>query len=50
VAVDAAADFSRPGPRLLDGLELMAHILHPELVADAPPGARALELALTVRG
>ena len=50
VAVDAAAYFSRPGPRLIDGLELMAHILHPELVAEAPPGARALELALTVRG
>jgi iron complex transport system substrate-binding protein len=50
VAVDAAAYFSRPGPRLIDGLELMAHILHPELLAEAPPGARALELALTVRG
>jgi iron complex transport system substrate-binding protein len=36
VAVDAAAYFSRPGPRLIDGLELMAHILHPELVPDAP--------------
>jgi iron complex transport system substrate-binding protein len=36
VAVDAAAYFSRPGPRLVDGLELMAHILHPDLVPDAP--------------
>jgi iron complex transport system substrate-binding protein len=36
VAVDAAAYFSRPGPRLVDGLELMAHILHPELVPEAP--------------
>jgi iron complex transport system substrate-binding protein len=35
VAVDAAAYFSRPGPRLVDGLELMAHILHPDLVPDA---------------
>ena len=50
VAVDAAAYFSRPGPRLIDGLELMAHILHPERVPDPPPGAQALELALTVRG
>ena len=42
VAVDAAAYFSRPGPRLVDGLELMAHILHPDLVPE-PVGA-ALEV------
>ena len=30
VAVDAAAYFSRPGPRLVDGLELLAHVLHPD--------------------
>jgi iron complex transport system substrate-binding protein len=30
VAVDAAAYFSRPGPRLIDGLELLAHILQPD--------------------
>ena len=34
VAVDAAAYFSRPGPRLVDGLELLAHILHPDLVPE----------------
>jgi iron complex transport system substrate-binding protein len=44
VAVDAAAYFSRPGPRLVDGLELLAHILHPELV-DEPP-SRPLEVGL----
>jgi iron complex transport system substrate-binding protein len=38
VAVDAAAYFSRPGPRLIDGLELLAHILHPELVPESPVG------------
>ncbi len=32
VAVDAASYFSRPGPRLIEGLELLAHIIHPELV------------------
>jgi iron complex transport system substrate-binding protein len=32
-AVDAASSFSRPGPRLVDGVELLAHLLHPELVA-----------------
>jgi iron complex transport system substrate-binding protein len=31
-AVDAAASFSRPGPRLVDGVELLAHLLHPRLV------------------
>jgi iron complex transport system substrate-binding protein len=36
VAVDAAGYFSRPGPRLIDGLELLAHILHPDRLPDAP--------------
>ncbi len=44
VAVDAAAYFSRPGPRLVDGLELMAHILHPDLVPEAPGEVRELYL------
>ena len=30
VAVDAAASFSRPGPRLVEGTELLAHLLHPD--------------------
>jgi iron complex transport system substrate-binding protein len=36
-AVDAASTYSRPGPRLVDGTELLAHLLHPELAA-APEG------------
>jgi iron complex transport system substrate-binding protein len=36
-AVDAAASFSRPGPRLIEGTELIAHLLHPDRV-DAPEG------------
>jgi iron complex transport system substrate-binding protein len=36
VAVDAAGHFSRPGPRLIEGLELVAHVLHPDRVPDAP--------------
>lgn len=36
-AVDAASSFSRPGPRLVDGVELLAHLLHPEHAA-APSG------------
>jgi iron complex transport system substrate-binding protein len=36
-AVDAAASFSRPGPRLVEGTELLAHLFHPDRV-DAPEG------------
>jgi iron complex transport system substrate-binding protein len=35
-AVDAASSYSRPGPRLVDGVELLAHLFHPERVQ--PPG------------
>jgi iron complex transport system substrate-binding protein len=45
VAVDAAAYFSRPGPRLIDGLELLAHLLHPEAVPEVAAG-RALTVEL----
>jgi len=45
VAVDAAAYFSRPGPRLVEGVELLGHLLHPELVP-APPSRRSIELDL----
>ena len=45
VAVDASASFSRPGPRLVDGLELLAHVLHPDRVA-TPGTLRALDVAL----
>ncbi len=45
VAVDAAAYFSRPGPRLVDGIELLGHLLHPELVP-APESRRSIELDL----
>jgi iron complex transport system substrate-binding protein len=44
VAVNASAYFSRPGPRIVDGLELLAHILHPELVPEAPGKALTVEL------
>jgi iron complex transport system substrate-binding protein len=36
IALDAAAYFSRPGPRLVDGLETLAHALHPDRVPEAP--------------
>ena len=50
VAVDASAYFSRPGPRLIDGLELLAHILHPEQVPQPPAAAAALALGEPAAG
>jgi iron complex transport system substrate-binding protein len=44
VAVNAAAYFSRPGPRLVDGLELLARILHPEAFPDVAAEALTVEL------
>ena len=31
IAVDANAYFARPGPRVAEGVELLAHLFHPEL-------------------
>jgi iron complex transport system substrate-binding protein len=47
IAVDAAGYFSRPGPRLIEGLELLANIIHPELV-EIPEelAAKAITVAL----
>jgi iron complex transport system substrate-binding protein len=45
IVLDAAAYFSRPGPRLVDGLETLAHALHPELVPRAPGDVLEIELA-----
>ena len=38
VAVDASGCFSRPGPRLVDGVEILAAVLHPDVFATPPPG------------
>lgn len=38
--VDGSAYFSRPGPRLVDSLEILAHALHPE-VHPVPPNSPA---------
>ena len=37
--VDGNAYFSRPGPRLVDSVEIMAGILHPEAIARPSPDA-----------
>ncbi|HYH62613.1 MAG TPA: cobalamin-binding protein [Solirubrobacterales bacterium] len=44
-AVDAASSFSRPGPRLVDGVELLAHLFHPDRIA-APEGLAWRRVAL----
>jgi iron complex transport system substrate-binding protein len=46
IAVDAAAYFSRPGPRLVDGVEWLGHLLHPDLVP-APAEGTAITLDLS---
>ena len=43
--LDGNAYFSRPGPRVVDGIELLASLLHPDRVA-APAGTRAIPLAI----
>ena len=41
-AADSNSYFSRPGPRLADGLEILAHLIHPNLFAgELPAGAYA---------
>lgn len=49
--VDAASYFSRPGPRLVDGVELLAAILHPDSSTRIDPTkARQFEPAALARG
>ncbi len=51
-AVDANASFARPGPRLVDGVEALAGILHPERGrrrARSPAGSAEDQTAPTTR-
>ena len=41
-AVDGDAYIVRPGPRLVDGVKVLAEILHPEVVGSSSPEAAAL--------
>jgi iron complex transport system substrate-binding protein len=43
VGVDGGAYFSRPGPRVVDGAELLASVFHPDAVR-APDGALAVTI------
>jgi iron complex transport system substrate-binding protein len=38
-AVDANSYFSRPGPRLAEGVAVLAHLFHPDLFPTTPPGS-----------
>ena len=40
-AVDASAYFSRPGPRIVDGLEILAWAIHPEAFPEPTPASIA---------
>lgn len=42
VAFDANAHFSRPGPRVVDGVELLADLLHSEIPGTVPDGVTVL--------
>jgi iron complex transport system substrate-binding protein len=42
-ATDATSYFSRPGPRVVDGVEILARILHPEIFG-APDDEQALRV------
>jgi iron complex transport system substrate-binding protein len=44
VAVDGDAYYSRPAPRLADGVRQLAHLLHPDAAPD--PGLPAIPLQL----
>ncbi len=43
-AADGSAFFSRPGPRLVDGLELLAKVIHPEVFGRETNPRRAVRL------
>jgi len=38
-AVEATSFFSRPGPRIIDGVEILAWAVHPEAYAEPPTGS-----------
>jgi iron complex transport system substrate-binding protein len=43
-AADGSSYFSRPGPRLVDGLEMLAKMVHPEVFGWDVPPAKAVRL------
>lgn len=47
-ATDGSAYFSRPGPRIVESLEILAHLIHPELFPPPPLAAAFAPLNLTL--
>jgi iron complex transport system substrate-binding protein len=47
-ATDGSAYFSRPGPRIVESLEILAHLIHPKLFAPPPveDAFRSLEIRI----
>jgi iron complex transport system substrate-binding protein len=45
VAVDANAYFACPGPRVVDGVEILADLLHPATPGTVPDGAAVVRAA-----
>lgn len=43
--VDANSYFSRPAPRLVRGVEILGHLLHPDALPDAPESSEAARFA-----
>lgn len=46
-AVNGSAYYNRFGPRLVDGLEFLAHLIHPDLFPDTPPADAVMPLSAT---
>ncbi len=49
-AVDGNSFFSRPGPRLVEGLELLAQIIHPDIFSWQAPAAAAQRIVSDADG
>jgi iron complex transport system substrate-binding protein len=48
-ALDATSYFSRPGPRVVDGMEILARIFHPGIFG-APDPSEAVRVTLEFEG
>lgn len=47
-ATDGSAYFSRPGPRIVESLEILAHLIHPELFPPPPLASAFAPLKLSL--
>ncbi len=45
-AADGSSYYSRPGPRLVDGLEMMASMIHPRVFGETLPAEKATRVGL----